>query len=37
MLYGSHEGLTGSGSIIFGPDAFGYEAVQTSFGASLVG
>ncbi|MFD6335933.1 FG-GAP-like repeat-containing protein [Streptomyces sp. NPDC060131] len=37
MLHGSRDGLTGSGSIIFGPDEFGYGAVKTSFGASLAG
>ncbi|MET7934162.1 hypothetical protein [Streptomyces sp. NPDC005322] len=37
MLYGGGDGLTGEGSILFGPDSFGYEAVRASFGAALAG
>ncbi|ADI08140.1 integrin-like protein [Streptomyces bingchenggensis BCW-1] len=37
MLYGGGDGLTGAGSILFGPDSFGYEAVKASFGAALSG
>ncbi|MEU5028933.1 FG-GAP-like repeat-containing protein [Streptomyces milbemycinicus] len=37
MLYGGGDGLTGTGSILFGPDSFGYEAVKSSFGAALSG
>lgn len=35
LLYGGDGGLTGEGSLLFGPDSFGYEAVKASFGAAL--
>jgi hypothetical protein len=35
MLYGGSSGLTGEGSILFGPDSFGYAAVNSTFGAAL--
>ncbi|GAA2356090.1 FG-GAP-like repeat-containing protein [Streptomyces cuspidosporus] len=37
VLYGGGDGPTGDGSILFGPDSFGYEAVKASFGAALAG
>ncbi|WP_432039923.1 FG-GAP-like repeat-containing protein [Streptomyces cucumeris] len=35
MTYGSAGGLTGRGSILFGPDSFGYAAEKAGFGAAL--
>ncbi|HWM38903.1 MAG TPA: FG-GAP-like repeat-containing protein [Streptomyces sp.] len=34
-VYGSGEGLTGDGSILFGPDSFDYPSVKSRFGAAL--
>ena len=35
MIYGSGSGLTGQGSIFFGPDSMGYSQVKAGFGAAL--
>ncbi|WP_181764580.1 FG-GAP-like repeat-containing protein, partial [Streptomyces albidus (ex Kaewkla and Franco 2022)] len=34
-VYGSADGLTGDGSILFGPDSFDYPSVKSRFGAAL--
>jgi hypothetical protein len=36
-VYGSADGLTGDGSILFGPDSFDYPSVKSRFGAALSG
>jgi FG-GAP repeat/FG-GAP-like repeat len=35
VLPGSTTGVTGTGSILFGPDSFGYDQVKTAFGSAL--
>ncbi|QKV93645.1 VCBS repeat-containing protein [Streptomyces sp. NA02950] len=35
MTYGSGGGLTGEGSILFGPDSFGYATDKAGFGSAL--
>ncbi|MFD7923723.1 FG-GAP-like repeat-containing protein [Streptomyces sp. NPDC059740] len=37
MLYGSADGITPKGSILFGPDTFKYPWVQARFGAAVAG
>lgn len=35
MIYGSGSGLTGDGSILFGPDSLSYPATKSAFGTGL--
>ncbi|MGW1894556.1 FG-GAP-like repeat-containing protein [Streptomyces sp. NPDC002004] len=35
LLYGSPDGPTGSGSILFGPDSLGYATVKAAFGTAV--